>query len=258
MSGAFTIYKKELAGFFQSPLFYFVAFLMTALLSLMFSTSLDRFTFLAANPMMQMGAPAQAQNIHYAVFLPHLSIVNFLLIVFVPALSMRLLSEEKKLRTFDLLLTSPITSAQIISGKFFALFTTLVALIAVSLIYPVITKQIAEFSFAPTLVATLGIILVAAVYASMNIFASSLTENGLIAFIVSVVLNATVWFVGALSESIDGGTLKKIFDHLSLNTHLAALVEGTLKTNGLVFFLSVIFLFCFLAERVVESARWRD
>ncbi len=224
----------------------------------MFSLSLDKFSYLAANPMMQLGASGQQQNIHYAVFLPHLSLVNLMFIFLVPALAMRLLSEEKKMRTFDLLLTCPIKSSEIILGKFLALLTTLTALILISLIYPLITRRIAEFTLAPTLIAAFGIFLVAAVYAAMDLFASSLTENGLIAFIIAVVFNLAIWFLGALNESFDSGLGKKIFEHISLNNHLAALIEGTLRTSGIVFFASIVFLFCFLAERVVESARWRD
>ena len=258
MNSIYVIFKKELAGFFASPLFYFIAFLMTSLLSVMYSLTLDKFVYLAANPMLQMGASGQQQNIHYAVFLPHLSLVNLMLMFLVPALAMRLLAEEKKMRTFDLLLTCPLRSVQIITGKFLALVTIVFALIALALIYPLITRRIAEFSWAPTLIAALGIFLVAIVYASMNLFASSLTENSLVAFIVSIVLNLAVWFLGALNETFDGGVVKKILEHLSLNNHLAALIEGTFRTNGFVFFASLIFLFCFLTERVVESTRWRD
>ena len=258
MKGALVIYKKELASFFISPLFYFISFLVMFLLSIMFTMTLDKFSFLSANPMMQMGAPAQQLNIHYAVFLPHLSLVNLMLIFLVPALSMRLLAEEKKMRTFDLLLTSPITSASIVLGKFLATLTTLLAVIALAMIYPLVTRRIAEFPWAPTLIAALGILLVGAVYAAMDLFASSLTDNSLIAFIVAVVFNLAIWFVGALNESVDNPTFKKIFEHISLNNHLGGLVEGTLRTSGLIFFLSLIFLFCFLTERVVESARWRD
>lgn len=258
MKGTIIIYKKELASFFISPLFYFIAFMVTFLLSIMFTITLDKFSFLAANPMMQMGASTQQLNIHYAVFLPHLSMVNLMLIFLVPALSMRLLAEEKKMRTFDLLLTSPITSTAIILGKFLATLTTLSAVIALSMVYPLVTRQIAEFPWAPTLIAAFGIFLVSAVYASMDLFASSLTDNALVAFIVSVVFNLAIWFFGALNESVDNPSAKKFFEHISLTNHLNSLIEGTFRTNGLVFFLSLIFLFCFLAERVVESSRWRD
>ncbi len=257
MRGTFVIFKKELAGYFLSPLFYFISFVMTGLLSIMFATSLGKFHETVTNAMLQMGAPPQAQNVHYAVFVPHLSLVNLLMIFLIPALCMRLLAEEKKVRTFDLLLTSPITSITIVLGKYLATLVTILGLIAVTMIYPIVTSRMIEFGWGPTVIAALGIFLVSAVYAAMNLFASSLTDNSLIAFVLSIVFNLTIWFVGALNESFDEPTTKKILEHLSINTHLAGFIEGTVRTSGLVFIFSLIFLFCFLTERVIESSRWR-
>lgn len=258
MKSTYVIFKKELAGYFKSPLFYFLAFMMTILLSINFSRLLETFAQASSNAMLQFGVTPQLLNIHYAVFLPHLSTVNFIFILLVPALTMRLLSEEKKMKTFDLLLTSPITSLSIVLGKYFATLVTLLALIAVSFIYLIVTRQVFEFEWAPTLVTAFGIFLVAAVYVAMNLFASSLSENGLVAFVLSIVFNLSVWFVGALNETVDNVDLKAILEHISLNTHLAGLIEGTVRTNGLVFFFSLIFLFCFLTERVIESTRWSE
>lgn len=258
MRGTLVIFKKELAGFFLSPLFYFISFLMTSLLSIMFALSLDRFMSSSANVMAQLGTSPQQQNIHYAVFLPHLSIVNLIMIFLVPALCMRLLAEEKRMRTFDLLLTSPVTSLSIVAGKYLATLVTILGLLVITMIYPVITSHMVSFSWAPTLIAVFGILLISAVYAAMNLFASSLTDNGLIAFVLSIVFNLAVWFVGALNESFDEPMAKKILEHLSINTHLAGLIEGTVRTSGLVFIFSLIFLFCFLSERVIESSRWRS
>jgi ABC-2 type transport system permease protein len=257
MRGTFVIFKKELAAYFLSPLFYFISFLMTSLLSIMFAISLDRFHYSSTNAMMQLGTSSQQQNIHFAVFLPHLSLVNLMMIFLVPALCMRLLSEEKKMRTFDLLLTSPITSIAIVLGKYLATLVTIFGLIAVTMIYPVITSHMVDFPWAPTVIAALGIFLASAVYAAMNLFASSLTDNGLIAFVLSIVFNLAIWFVGALNESFDEPTTKKILEHLSINTHLSGLIEGTVRSSGVVFIFSLIFLFCFLTERVIESSRWR-
>jgi len=257
MNASFVIFKKELAGFFKSPLFYFLSFMMTILLSVLFSISLDKFAQTSSNAMLQFGMQPQLLNIHYSVFVPHLSIINLIFIFLVPALTMKLISEEKKVRTFDLLLTSPINSVSIVLGKYLASLVVIFGLILVSFIYPVVSRRVFEFSWAPTLVATLGVFLVAAVYSSMSLLASSLTENALIAFVLSIVFNLSVWFVGALNESFDEPLLKGLLEHISLNNHLAGLIEGTIRTNGLVFFFSLIFLFCFLTERVIESSRWR-
>lgn len=257
MNATLVIFKKELSGFFKSPLFYFLSFMMTILLSILFSISLDKFAQTSANAMMQFGMQPQLLNIHYSVFLPHLSIINLILIFLIPALTMKLISEEKKVRTFDLLLTSPVNSVSIVLGKYLAALVTILGLIAVSFIYPMVSRRVFEFSWAPTLVAALGIFLVAAVYTAMNLFASSLTDNGLIAFVLSIVFNLSIWFVGALNESFDEAGLKVFLEHVSLNNHLAGMIEGTIRTDGIVFFLSLIFLFCFLTERVIESSRWR-
>lgn len=258
MNSTYVIFKKELASFYKSPLFYFLAFMMTILLSILFSISLDKFAQTASNAMLQFGMQPQLLNIHYSVFLPHLSIINLIFIFLIPALTMRLISEEKKMKTFDLLLTSPITSVSIVLGKYFATLFVIVGLILISFLYPLISRNVFEFSWAPTLVAGFGIFLVAAVYTSMNLFASSLTDNSLVSFVLSIVFNLSIWFVGALNESFDEPNVKKVLEHISLNNHLAGLIEGTIRTNGLIFFFSIIVLFCFLTERVVESSRWRS
>lgn len=258
MRGTGVIFKKELATYFLSPTFYFISFLMTILLSAMFTLSLGKFTELAANPMLQMGVSPAQQNIHYGVFLPHLSLVNLMFIFLIPAFCMRLLAEEKKMHTFDLLLTSPVKSIDIVLGKYFATLVVVFALLCISMIYPLIARRMAEFNWAPTLVAALGIFLVAAVYVAMDLFASSLTESSLVAFVLAIIFNMSIWFIGALNDSIDTPWLKNIFEHISLNNHLAGMIEGTVRTNGLVFLLSVVLLFCFLTERMVESSRWRS
>lgn len=257
MRNTYIIFKKELAGFFKSPLFYFLSFMMTILLSVLFSISFDKFAQSSTNAMLQFGSSPQTQNIHYAVFLPHLSIINLILIFLIPALAMKLISEEKKMRTFDLLLTSPVSSVSIVAGKYLATLVTVLALIVLSFIYPLVARRVFDFQWAPTLVAALGIFLVAAVYAAMSLFASSLTENSLVSFVLAIVFNLSIWFIGALNESFDDAQAKAVLEHISLNTHLAGMIEGTIRTNGLVFFFSLILLFCFLTERVIESSRWR-
>lgn len=251
------IFRKEFFGFFKSPLFYLLAFLSTILLSITFSMGLQNFAMTQSNSMFQMGISSQQMNIHYSVFLQHLSFLNLMFMFFVPALAMRLLAEEKKNRTFDLLLTSPIESYQIVAGKFLSLFSVVFTLTAIACIYFVISRRMFDFTWAPTLIAALGILLVGAVYSALSLFASSLTENTMISFSLGIVFNIALWVLGGLSDLFDGPITKPLFDQISLNQHLQAMIEGVLKTNGLIFFASLIFLFCFITERLIESARWR-
>lgn len=259
MKQIMTLFKKEFKALFFSPLFYLIAFLAASLLGVTFSISILNFANQISNAMMAMGlGNTQMQNIHYVVFLPHLSLLNLILMFMVPALAMRLISEEKKNRTFDLLLTSPISAAQIVVGKYLSLLAVVLGLSALAFVYIIVARRIFDFQWAPALLALTGIFLVGAVYSALSLFASSLTENTMIAFFVGIVFNISVWILGGFSELVESTTMKAVFDQISLNQHLQSLVEGVLRVNGLVFFASLIFLFCFLTERVVESARWRS
>ncbi|ASD64511.1 ABC transporter permease [Bdellovibrio bacteriovorus] len=257
MNPTMTIFKKELKGFYFNSTFWVICFLMSLVFSWVYPIQLNLFSQLLMNYVMQQGVPQNQLNIHYGVFLRQLSYLNLLLIFVVPALTMKLFAEEKKLRTFDLLLTSPVTSLQIVMGKYLAALGAVGGLVMLALLYPLATSTLATVNWGPLVVAFLGIFLVGAVYAAMDLFASSLTENSIVAYVASVIFNVSIWFVGIGTEVMDSEAARKIFEHVSLSSHLSSLVEGTVRSNALVFFFSIIVLFCFLAERVVESSRWR-
>lgn len=258
MRGIAVICGKELKGFFASPTFYVMLFLMSVVMSWIYPIQLQLFKQTLDSYVMQPGIQAQQLNIHYGVFLKHLSYLNLMLIFIVPALTMKLLAEEKKMRTFDLLLTSPVTSAEIVMGKFTAALGAVFGITFVAFLYPLLTSMVATIHWAPLVIAFIGIFLVGAVYVAMDLFCSSVTESALIAYVMSVLLNISIWFVGMTVEVVDSQELRQVFEHLSLNTHLTGLVEGTIRSSGLVFLFSMIALFVFLAERVVESSRWRS
>lgn len=257
MKGALIICKKELKGFLMSPNFYLIAFLFTLIFSLTYSISLSQFIRTVGAMVATPGAPSQQMNIHYGVFLRLLSYLNLILIFVVPALTMKLFAEEKKLRTFDLLLTSPVSSLHIVFGKYFAALGVIFVLVFLAFMYPLVTASFASIQWAPLIIAYLGIFLVGGVYAAMSLFCSSLTESILVSYVAAVILNISIWLVGMGVEAVDSQTARQIFEHISLNTHLAGLVEGTIRTSALIFLLSLCALFVFLCERVVESNRWR-
>jgi ABC-2 type transport system permease protein len=258
MSAVIAIAKKETKGFFLSPNYYIVAFLCTAIFSWVYPNVLNKFAQALQTYTMQPDIPKQQLNIHYQVFLPQLNILNLFLIFVIPALTMKLFAEEKKMRTFDLLLTSPISSAQIVGGKFIAVMAAIFGLCFLSFLYPAATAVFTKLSWGPLVIAFFGIFFVGAVYAAMDLFASSLTESAVVAYVMAVMLNMAVWFIGIGVDIADSPMMRQIFEHIALNQHLVGLVEGTIRTNSLVFIFSLIFLFCFLCERVVESSRWRS
>lgn len=258
MTGAMTIFKKELKGFYLSPSFYMIAFFVSVVLSWSYPIHLDLFSQLLQNYVAQQNLQQQQLlNIHYGLFLRHLSYLNLLLIFVVPALTMRLLAEEKKLRTFDLLLTSPVTSAEIVVGKYLSALAAIGGIVLLALIYPLATAIFASFNVTLLLIAFFGIFLVGACYAAMDMFCSSLTENSLLAFVMSAILNVSIWFISFGVEVTDSPLVRQVLEHISMNTHSVSLAEGLVRSNAIVFFASLILLFCFLSERVIESMRWR-
>jgi ABC-2 type transport system permease protein len=257
MRSTLVIFKKELKGFFTGPQLYMVAFLCAVVFSWVYPIQLNVFQETLQNAMYAQGAPQQQFNIHYGVFLRQLSYLNLMLIFVVPALTMRLFAEERKMRTFDLLLTSPVTSAEIVIGKYLAALVAIAAIIFLALLYPIVTVFFVKINWAPLVIAFLGLFMVGAVYAAMNIFCSSLTESAIISFVMAVVFNVSVWFIGIGVEVVDSSLARQIFEHISLNQHLAGMVEGTLRTNSIIFIFSIVAIFVFLSERVVESLRWR-
>lgn len=258
MSPSFVIFKKEIKSFFTQPTLYVILILLSLIFSYVFPIQLKLFAQLANNYVAQQGIPQNQLNIHYGVFLRHLSYLNLMFIFIIPAFSMKLLSEEKKMKTFDLLLTSPITSLQIVVGKYLSLLVIVFCLVLTSALYPITTRFFTELNWGPFVIANMALFFIGATYAAMNLFCSSLTESVLVSYVMSVIANVAIWFIGLGAEVVDSQRARTFFEHISLNSHLSALVEGTIRSSTLVFFVSLIGLFVFLAERVVESARWRS
>lgn len=256
MRGILTIAKKDFLSIVKSPKFFIVAGVCTLFWSFQFVRGFLQFVEQNRGGLAMMAGPNQS-NIHYTVFMMHLSLVNLICLFAVPALTMSLLSEEKKVRTYDLLLTAPITATDIAIGKFLAGFGVALMLVILSFFYPLATGLFAKFNWAPLLTAYLGVFLLVGLYASVGLFASSLTESILLSVFMGFIFNLMLWFVGQGSESIDNPTMLAIVEQISIGQQFMPFIRGTLKISSIVFFLSFIGLFVFLTQRVVESARWR-
>ena len=213
--------------------------------------------FAAQASMPSFGAAQQNLNIHYNVFVNHASFVNLLFLLVVPALTMRLISEEKKQATFDLLLTSPITATDIAVGKFLGGFMAVAVLVFVSAVYPVGTALIAKFPWTPLLLTYVGLLLISATYVAVGLFASSLTDSVVLSVVFGFIFNLILWFISQGQGISDNPTFAAVMEHLSLGQHFFTFLKGTVQISSMVFFASCIGLFLFLTQRVVESARWR-
>jgi ABC-2 type transport system permease protein len=256
MKNIMTIAIKEFRGYISGSGFYFITGLFTTLMSFIYFMILKSFME-RSNQMMAMMGKTDGANMHREIFVSHISTVNLILLFLIPFLTVRLLAEEKKLRTFDLLLTSPITATDIVLGKYFAVLAASWFLIFISFLYPAVTALFTHVQWGPLLAAYAGMMLLAAVYASIGLFASSLTDNMILAGFISIILSLGLWFLGSLQMVVEGPTATAIANHISVANHFGQMLQGSVQIVAIVFFLSLAFLNVFLTQRVVESARWR-
>ncbi len=256
MRAILLIARKDFKLIVTSPLFCFVAALCTVVWSLMYLSFLRQFAAQGLMANMQ-GGGAAAQSLMNSVFVQHISVVNLVLIFTLPAITMRLIAEEKKMRSYDLLLTSPISSTDIAVGKFLAGLGAATALLLISFIYPAGTSLIAKFHWPTLIILYFGIFLITALYAAAGLFASSLTDSAMLAVFMAVVFNLMIWFVGQSGAGSDVKWWATLSEYISVGNHLSNFLKGTLRVSSIVFFTSAVGFFVFLCQRVIESARWR-
>ncbi len=231
----YAILKRDFRSYFSSPIAYVLIGLFTFILSLFFNDGLSGGT-----------------SDFMGSFVGNMS---FLILFFVPILTMRTMAEDKKNGTEVLLLTSPARVSEIVFGKFLAAFSVFLVMTAVSLIFPIILIIFGGPDIALIASSYLGFILYGAIYVAVGVFASSLTENQIVAAVIA--------FVGLFAlSSIDflatffTGFVAKAFTWLSLGARYNDFGSGIIDLTSIVFMLSYAAVFIFLTIRVIEHKRW--
>jgi ABC-2 type transport system permease protein len=254
MRAILAIAWRDFQSLILSPLMHLILGFCAVLMSFFYMRNL---IFFASRSRTIAPGTGEGPSIQMEIFAQHISLVHLLLILVTPVLTMRLLAEEKRMRTYDLLLTSPVTATQIAVGKYLAGFYSAMTLVAVSFLYPLGTAMLTNFQWGPLLSAYLGLMLVVAIYVAIGLFASSLSESILLSVVLGWLLSLMIFFVGQAAYNNTDPFWSPVFDHLSMAEHFYSFILGTIKTKSLVFMLSVVSLFVFLTQRVVESSRWR-
>lgn len=178
--------------------------------------------------------------------------------VFVPALTMRLFAEENKTGTIELLLTKAVSNWQVILGKFFAVLSLVAIALVCSLPYYFTVAWLGPIDHGSVWCGYLGIILLAASLAGIGIFVSSITNNQIVALLITYVIALLFIFIfQTLAGNIKGffGTL---FDYLSVNNHYQSIARGVIDTRDVIYFLSIAFVGLFAAEYVLSKRNATD
>ncbi len=241
---------KEVRTYFRSPWFYLIVAISCTVGSWIFMIQVGAYQLKSRSG---GGLP----TIHEAIVGSFVGTLHFCLFIFLPALTARLVAEEKKLKSFDLLMTAPITSVQIVVAKMLAGMWVLFFILAVTSFYPLYLALFAQLEWGLLFSTYLAIFLVGACYVAIGVFTSSISDSMIIATILAVAFNFGMWLVALLGQNTDDALVQSVVNHISINYHFGSLMRGRIETAGLVFLASVIGFFGFLAQRAVESMRWR-
>lgn len=255
MKNIWAIFKKEIKTYFTSPIAYVVITVFLVLIGFFFYSLIWWFNSQSLQ-MAQNPYSYQQLNINQMVYSPLFQNMSIILLLMIPLLTMRLFSEEKKSNTDELLYTCPISISQIILGKYFASLFVLLAMLFLTGILSIFTFAYGNPELVPILNGYLGLFLQGAAFIAVGIFFSSLTENQIVAAVLTFGTLLLFWILSWASYSA-GGIWKGVLNYLSFIQHFDDMTRGILDTTDLVYYLSFIFLGLFLTHSVIQSRRWR-
>ena len=254
MRNALLIAGKEIRSYFASP----IAYLLMAAFGLIFGFTFYVSTrdFIHMGLQAQMMGQQQPMSVNDMIIRPLLGFAGTITLFLVPMITMRLIAEEKRTGTIELLLTSPIRDNEIIVGKWLGAMVLFLCVLGMSMINIAFIFIWGKPDVPPVLVAYLGLILQGGCLLAIGEFISTTTRNQIIAggvtFFVCLFLYLMSYFTGN-----DTGVASQVGNYLSIITHLENFSKGLLSMKDVVFYLSMIFLALFLTSRSLESLRWR-
>ncbi|MBP7886141.1 MAG: ABC transporter permease subunit [Candidatus Marinimicrobia bacterium] len=254
MGNLLAIYKRDLKGYFFSPIAYVVIGLFLLVNGIFFYVLLSSFLEYSYAVMIQrQGYPI---NVNLLMIRPFFQNMSVIVLFVIPMITMRSFSEEKKSGTMELLLTSPVTNWQLILGKFLASFTLYFVMVMVTFLFMVFLLIWGNPSLVPILISYLGILLMGLVLVALGNFISSLTENQIVAAVGTFGATMFLWVIGFAGD-FAGKVFGEIFKYLSIVNHFDDFSKGVFDTNHLVYYLSLTFLMLFFTYQSIESSKWR-
>jgi len=229
------IARKEFKSYLASPMAYVVTGIFLVLTGVFFGTS-----------------PATYFETSVRGFLEASSL---LLLLLAAVLAMRLLAEEKKMGTLELLLTAPVRDTEVILGKFLGSVGVLTAMLALTLYYPILLIWFGDPDMGPVATGYLGLFLLGCTSLAVGIFASSLTSNQIVSAVVAGGILFALWFAGMVVGYLPEA-LGEVIGYFSFSYYFPDFMRGIIDTRGIIYYLSITALFLFLAVRSLENSRW--
>ena len=229
------IASRELRAYFGAPSFYVIIAIYLFVTGLGFGRSSITFAQTSIQGFLLWGS----------IFLMFLG----------PALTMRLLAEEEKLGTLELLLTSPVRDIEVVLGKYFAALGMFIIMNAVTVYYPLLLAWFGHPDRGPIFSGYLGILLLGAVFLSIGLFTSSLTSNQILAYALGSIFILCFLSIG-YATGLAGSVIEKIFHSFTPYAYFD-FGQGVIDTNTVISYISIILIFLFLTVRSLETRKWR-
>jgi len=236
MNNVITIFRREMRSYFNSPVAYIVITLFLLVSGYFFSSTLF------------INNSADLRSLF--------GIAGFILMLFTPAVTMRLLAEERRAGTIEILVTLPVNDEEIVVGKFLAGFALTAISIVLTFIAYLTIASLGNADFGAAFGGYLGLILMSGVYVAIGLFTSSLSPNQIIAFIVGFVIIFAFFMLDKILPFLPDA-LTSFFEYLSIDYHYGNISRGVIDSRDLIYYFSMIFFFLYLAVKMTHLRKWR-
>jgi ABC-2 type transport system permease protein len=256
MQNVLAIWQREIKAYFVSPVAYVVLTVFLFLCGFFFYGIL---TAVVQNTMMQsqFGQGAQPVDVPGIVSRSFFGTTSVVLLFMIPMLTMGLYAEEKKRGTIELLLTTPVGNFQAMMGKYLASLTFLILMFGSSGVTISALFIYGSPEWKPILAAYLGLLLYGAALLAIGLFISTLTENQIVAALITFGVILVLWLIESFSVGAQG-VAKDVLSYLSVIGHLDDFIKGVIDTSHVIFYVSFAFVGLFLTYRSLESMRWKS
>lgn len=236
MSTAATVAKREIRAYFNSPVAYIVVTVFMLITGYLFFS--------------QLFLERQAELRGYFNLTP--LIFTFI----IPAITMRLMAEEKGSGTLEMLITMPVRDWEVVLGKFLAGMALLGAIVGMTFFYALTLTMLGPVDKGPLITGYLGLLLMGGAYVAIGVMASSLTRNQIVAFILAFAISFALFIFGQLTQYAPDW-LTPVLAFLSMGNHFDALSRGVIDSRDVIYYLSVVVVCLVVATAALESRKWK-
>ncbi len=258
MRNFFFILLKEVRSYFNSPVAFVVITIFTILTGYYFYMIFASFSTISFQAATNPALAKQYGGLNATEFVvrPFFGIVSVVMLIILPMITMRVFSEEKKSGTMELLLTFPVTDSEAILGKFAGCMTIFIVMLSLSFPCIFLVEVFGDLEWGVVATGYLGLVFMGAAFISLGVFMSSLTENQIVAAVLSFASLLLLYMVG-FSAGFAGESVAKVLEYISFTFHYQTFAKGVIDTSDLIYYLLFTTLFLFLSMRSLESKRWR-